>query len=71
MQGPAPTTGQVWAGHFFVGAVSAGASHLVMSDTKLKPNTKIVVLILSAVGGAYAHHKFDVPVAQALAKLAA
>jgi len=42
-----------------------------MSDTKLKPNTKIVVLILSAVGGAYAHHKFDVPVAQALAKLAA
>lgn len=71
MQGPAPTSGQLWTGHVIVGALSAGASQMVMSDTKLKPKTKIVVLILSALGGTYAHHTFDVPVARAVATFAA
>jgi len=71
MAGPAPTTGQLWAGHLIVGVLSAALVHVVLSDVEMTPNERLFVSLVSGVVIAYAHHEFDAPAAKAIARLAA
>lgn len=71
MQGPAPTTGQLWIGHVIVGVLTTAIVHAALRDVEMTPNERLAASLLCGVIVAYAHQEFDAPVAKAIAKIAA